>query len=83
MIFVARRITYFQLSGMFSQTVPQILVFFSIREAKRSRFFSIKDFSFCSFVSPSKTTKDFNCVFRTPNASKKIHDIIVEKQVFL
>ena len=64
MIFVARRITYFQLSGMFSQTVPQILIFFfSISEAKRSRFFSIKDFSFCGFVSPSKTTKDFNCVF--------------------
>ena len=37
--------------------------FFSLSEAKRSRFLSIKVFSFCSFVSPSKTTKDFNCVF--------------------
>ena len=39
-------------------------IFFSaISEAKRSRFFSINDFSFCSFVSPSLTTKDFKCVF--------------------
>ena len=64
MIFVARRIISFQLSGMFSQTVREILFFFSaISEAKRSRFFSTKDFSFCSFVSPSLTTKDFKCVF--------------------
>ena len=61
-IFVARRIISFQLSGMCSQTVRRIF-FFSISEANRSRFFSIKDFSFYSFVSPSKTTKDFKCVF--------------------
>ena len=37
--------------------------FFSITETKRSRFFSIKDFSFFIFVSPSKITKDFKCIF--------------------
>ena len=62
MISVAHPIISFQLSGMFSQTVRQIF-FFSISEAKRSRFFSIKVFSFCSFVSSSKTTKDLRCVF--------------------
>ena len=63
MIFVARRIISFQLNGMFSQTVREIFFFFAISEAKRSRFFSIKDFSFCSFVSPSLTTKELKCVF--------------------
>ena len=62
MIFVARRIISFQLSGMFSQNGRQIF-FSAISEAKRSKFFSIKDFSFCSFVSPSLTTKDVKCVF--------------------
>ena len=62
MIFVARRVISFQLSGMSSQTVRDIF-FSALSEAKRSRFFSTKDFSFCSFVSPSLTTKDFKCVF--------------------
>ena len=38
-------------------------IFFAISEAKRSSFFSIKDFSFCSFVSPCLATRNFKCVF--------------------
>ena len=35
---------------------------FAISEAKRSRFFSIKEFSVSSGVSPSKTTNEFKSV---------------------